>query len=207
MAKINSSLLNDFHIKEADTKKRLGKVFAAFVKVPIGGYFIVGGREAPFLFGNESFKCLCIGHSSLDISEGEDILRNVGSAISGTFSEEDLHALVVSSFTSRTMRLSLEDMELPRGIAAEFIVFDIGEKVLKVRYDGNVETEELNAMKNNFTIIGAYHPAFRRILLEELKRAPTDIVPKNYSERAEAIKKVALSIKRKLKLEHIGVIV
>lgn len=206
MANGNGSPLNDFRLKERDTRKRLGKVFAAFIKLPLGAYFITGGKESPFLFGNDSFKCVCIGDSSLDVSEGEEILREVGSSISSTFSEVDLHAMVVTSFTSKAMQLGLEDIESPRGVAAEFIVLDIGEKIVRVRFDGNIETEALGEMKENFTLIGAYDPAFRRVLLEELKRAPTDITPENVQKRMKAVEKVALSIKSKLKLEHVGIL-
>ena len=206
MSKLNGSPLKDFRIKEADTKRRLGRSFAAFIKLPMGAYFITGGKESPFLFGNESFKCVCIGNSALDINEGEDILPEIGASIGSTFSEEDLHALVVATYASRAMQLSLEDLDSPRGVAAEFIILDIGEKVFKVRYDGNVETEELDLMKGNITVIGAYEPAFRRALLDELKNAPTDITPENVKQRLDQVERVALRIKRSLKLEHVGVL-
>ncbi len=206
MAELSHSTLRDFQIKEADTKQRLGKVFAAFIRLPLGAYFITGGKEPPFLFSNENFKCVCIGASSIDINEAEDILREIGSAISNTFSEADLHALVVTNFVSRVMQSSLEDKNSPRGVAAEFIIFDIGEKVLKVRYDGNIEIKEFDNMKDGLTLIGAYDQAFRRILLKELKLAPTDVTPKNVQKRAKAVEEVALSIQKKLKLEHVGVL-
>lgn len=206
MARINGSPLKDFRIKEADTRKRLGRVFAAFIKIPSGAYFIVGGKEPPFLYGNESFKCVCIGNAALDVSEGEDILREVGSAISSTFSEDDLHALVVATYASRAMQLGLEDLDSPRGVAAEFILLDVGEKILKVCFDGNVETEELSAMKADFTVIGAYDPVFRRVLMEELRKAPTDMTLENLKKKAREIERIAFSIKRKLKLGHVGIL-
>ena len=150
MVRANRSPLSDFREKEADTKKRLGRTFAAFIRIPGGEYFITGGKEPPFLYSNESFKCVCIGDNALDVSEGESMLREIGSEISSTFSEDDLHALVVATYVSRAMQLSLEDLDSPRGIAAEFVIVDIGEKVLKVRYDGSVETEALDAMKGTF---------------------------------------------------------
>jgi len=206
VARTNGSPLRDFRIKETDTKNRLGRVFAAFVKVPTGAYFITGGKEPPFLYGNESFKCVCVGNDELDVSEGEHILREIGSAISSTFSEEDLHALVVANYVSRVTQFDLEDLHSPRGVAAEFIIFDVGEKVLKVHYDGNVETEELGTMKEKFTLVGAYNPVFRRTLLEELRKAPADVTSDNLQEKIKEIEKVAFSIKKKLKLKHIGVL-
>lgn len=206
MAKLNSSPLRDFRIKAQDTKKRLGKVFAAFIKLPTGAYFITGGKEPPFLYGNKNFKCVCVGGSSLDINEIEDILREIGSSFGSTFSEDDLHALVVATYASRAMQLGLEDLDSPRGVAAEFMVLDIGEKVLKIRYDGNIETEELDIMEVNFTIIGAYDPVFRRVLLEELKRAPADVTLENTKEKLNQVEEIALSIKRRLKLEHVGLL-
>ena len=206
MANGNGSPLNDFRIKERDTRKRLGKVFAAFVNVPLGGYFIVGGREAPFLFGSESFKCVCIGNSALDINEGEEILRSVISTISGTFSEEDLHALVVSGFASKAMQLSLEDMILPRGIAAEFIILDMGERVIKVRFDGNVETEELSVLKGP-TLIGAYDPVFRKKLMQEIGKAPNDVTSDNIKDKSKELNNIAMRAKKKLNLGHVGLLI
>ena len=202
----NSSALKEFREKEADTMKRLGKVFAVMVKVPTGAYFVVGGTEAPFLFSNDNFKCVCIGHSSVDVSEGEDLLREIGSRIASTYSEADLHALVVATFASRCMQLDLENLKNPRGVAAEFIILDIDQKVIKVRFNGDVEVEELEDMESNFVLIGAYDPAFRKTLMAEVKKLPTDFNRNNYKKKSEILGKVALAIKSKLGLKHVGIL-
>lgn len=206
MPRANSSPLRDFREKEADTRKRLDRTFAAFIKLPLGAYFLTGGNEPPFLYGNESFKCVCVGGSALDVNEGEEMLRDIGSELSSMFSEEDLHAMVVSTFVSKAMQLNLEDLNSPRGVAAEFIIFDVGEKILRVRYNGNLETDPVYEMKDKVFLVGAYDPVFRRMLMEELKKAPVDVTPENLKSKIKEIERVALSIKKRLKLEHVGVL-
>lgn len=207
MANISGSLLRDFKLKDEDTKKRLGKVFAALIKIPDGAYFIVGGQEQPGISGNDNFGCVYVGGSSLDVNEGENIVREIGSFISSTFSEDDLHAVVVSSYVSEVMQLSLEAIKSPRGVAVEFLIVDWGEKVLSVRYDGNIEERPFDEISDNIVLLSAYDPTFRKILMKELKKAPADVTPKNIKQKGNEIMKVALSIKKKLKLKYISVIV
>ena len=61
-------------------------------------------------------------------------------------------------------------------------------------------------MKEKFTLVGAYNPVFRRTLLEELRKAPADVTSDNLQEKIKEIEKIALSIKKKLKLRHVGVL-
>lgn len=207
MANVNGSLLRDFKLKDEDTKKRLGKVFAALIKIPNGVYFIAGGQERPGTYSNDNFGCVYVGGSSLDVNEGENIVRGIGSFISSTFSENDLHAMVLTDYASRIMQLSLEDIESPRGVAVEFLVVDWEEKVLSVRYDGNTEDQSFEEISDNIVLISAYDPTFRKILMGELRKAPTDVTSKNIKQKGEEIMKVALSIRKKLKLKYVSVLV
>lgn len=196
---VGIGFLEDFELKKLEIKQRLAKIFIVFIKTPDGGYFLTGGKEPPSLYGNGNFRCVFMGHSLSDLAHGEDLLREISSLISTTFSELDLHSTVVLDFLSKYLKSDLEDMRVPVGSAVEFMIIDSNDDLMRVTFSGEMEIDDLEKSDKDIFVLGAHDSRFQKRLLVDLAKAPRVLDP-------EAMEKFAVSLKKKYKLPHIGFI-
>lgn len=161
--------------KKIEAEERLARTFAAFVKLPVGGYFICGGKVPPAYFSSDNFRCIIIGHSLVEISQGESLLREVGSRVSSLFTKNDFYATVATDFLSKYLRANIQNMKIPQALAVEFITIDIRGILVRINLTGDFEIDNLNEDGERIFIVGCYDERFRKSLASELKNAPKEI--------------------------------
>src|SRR3989344_3996661 len=109
MSGFSYGFFEEFIMKKTEAEQRLARVFTVFIKlVPNSGYFICGGNVPFSQFSNSNFGCIIIGSSLVEINQGEDLIRRVGSRINTMFSEKDFHSTVVMDFLSRYLKANLQ---------------------------------------------------------------------------------------------------
>lgn len=133
--------LEEFELKKLHVEERLARVFAAFVAIPDGGYFICGGKVPPAVFANQNFSCVIVGHSQMDLSIGRDMIREINSYTSSTFSNQDFYATVARDYFSTYLRSEMEDMKIPQSAAVEFMLVDFKGCLTRVYFSGDIEVD------------------------------------------------------------------
>ena len=195
---VGHGFFEEFAMKKLEAEQRLARVFAAFVKLqPIGGYFICGGNVQFSHFSNDNFGCIIIGSSLVEINQGEDLLRKVGSRINSVFSEKDFHSTVAMDFLSKYLRANLQNIKIPQALAVEFFITDILGNLLRVHFHGDIEVDSVDSLDKDVFMVGGYDKKFRGDLLGELKKAPQTIDKEKMHEFAK-------ELKNKFKLSYIG---
>lgn len=201
----NLGLLEELKLKKLDVEQRLARTFVAVVNLGDTQYFITGGEDPPTHLSGKTFGCVCVGGSIADTMRGEDMLREIGSAISNIFSSRDLHATVIFDFLSQYLRAYLENMDIARGIAVEFMLIDSMGNVIGVKFTGDIETHNLDEEKIKVFIMGAYDSNFKKRLKADLMKSP-DLREMN-ENKVKEFKEFADFLKKKYKLKHIGFII
>lgn len=186
---IGLGFFEEFVLKKLEAESRLARTFAAFIKIPDGGYFIYGGNVLPTNFSNKNFGSIIIGHSLVEINQGEDLLWKIGSRISQVFTENDFHSTVAMDFLSKYLRANIQNMKIPQALAVEFMFIDSVDNLFRVHFTGDVEMDGLDETDEDVFVIGCYDPKFRKRLLAELKKVPKKLDPDQMKAFAEALKK------------------
>src|SRR3989338_845370 len=198
MSGFSYGFFEEFIMKKTEAEQRLARVFTVFIKlVPNSGYFICGGNVPFSQFSNSNFGCIIIGSSLVEINQGEDLIRRVGSRINTMFSEKDFHSTVVMDFLSRYLKANLQNMKIPQALAIEFFITDILGNLLRVHFHGAIEIDYVDSTDKDIFMTGGYDEKFRENLLRELKKAPQTIDKEKMTEFAKGIKS-------KFRLSHVG---
>lgn len=154
---IDLGILESYIVKKFDTESRLQECFGMFVKFPDVKYFITGGPVCSERFTSDNFTAVCIGPTQVEISQGLNLINYVGTAVATQFSGEDFHAMVAVDFLSSYLKEHLEEMDSPKSLAVEFIIFDhVGDKLMIVSFNGDYAIYDLEHGTRNIMWVGGY---------------------------------------------------
>jgi len=200
MSGLGLGFLEEFMVKKLEAEERLARVFAGFIKLgSASGYFICGGNVQFSRFSNENFGCIIVGSSLVEINQGEDLIRKIGSRINSVFSGKDFHSTVVMDYLSKYLRANLQNMKIPQALAVEFFITDILGNLFRIHLNGDIGIDSIENTDKNVFLVGGYDEKFREELLRELKKSPQTIDKEKMLEFAKRLKD-------KFKLPQMGLV-
>lgn len=205
----NVGNFEDYVVKKLDAEQRLAGTFSVFIKSERGGMFVTGGKEPAAVFGNSNFHGVLIAGSLRESEEALSVLREAGASIRDIFSEDDFYAKISVDILSGYLKEVLEDLRIPIALAAEFMVLDmISNNLMRVQYSGDIRIDDLNDSDEYYFFQGLYKKSNQDAIKRELERGKIrDILGKEFSKKSlEELKKIALSLKRKMKFNSLNLI-
>lgn len=196
-------LLNEFKEKKVDVQKRLAKNFICFARVNGMGYLISGGDEIVSMLQTTNCSIVVTGGSSGDIDEGERIVRTIISGFGSLFDARDVHSTILKDSLSSFMKASLEDKDNARGLAVEFAILDFVGRLTLVYFTGDHHAFLDSETNEKVFIAGCYDPKYRKRVTSNI----SSLLLKIKKPDEKNMKQVQSELKKRLKIEHCGIIV
>lgn len=198
---VGTGILEEYLQKVIDTKTRLDSNFVAYVSIgDKGGVFICGGDVEAAFFRHPNFFAAYTGYSSSEVTEVKSVINSLASRIRSLVLDENFHETIVVDFMSSYLKETMEDPDVPKGLAVEMILVDFSGTVHLLYNTGDNEEIDPSKTDQNFFIVGCYNEKLKGKILNELKKLIDPNGKMNDTKAAEVIVK----LRRKFKLAYVG---